>query len=49
MELLLSRTHLHGKNNSAQSAFYTDHLEKETCLVVFGGRAALRDEVKHGC
>ena len=24
MGLLLSRTHLHGENNSLQSAFYTD-------------------------
>lgn len=46
MELLLSRTHLHGKNKSAQSAYYTDHFEKENCLVVCGGRGALRDEAK---
>ena len=25
MGLLLSRTHLHGENNSPQSALYTDH------------------------
>ena len=27
MGLFLSRTHLHGENNSPQSAFYTNHLE----------------------
>ena len=25
MELLLSRSYLHGENNSLQSAFYTEH------------------------
>ena len=25
MELLLSHSHLHGENNSLQSAFYNDH------------------------
>ena len=49
MELLLSRTHLYGKNNIAQSAFYTDHFEKGNCLVVCGERGALRDETKNGC
>ena len=29
MGLLLSRSHLHGENNSPQSAFYTDRLKNE--------------------
>ena len=49
MELLLSRTHSHGKNNSAQASFDTDHFEKGNCLVVCGGKGALRDEAKNGC
>ena len=49
MELLLSRTHSHGKNNSAQASYDTDHFEKGNCLVVCGERGALRDETKNGC
>ena len=49
MELLLSLAHLHGKNNSAQSAFDTDHFEKGNCLVVCGGREALGYKAKNGC
>ena len=31
MGLLLSRTHLHGKNNGLQSAFYTDRFFNVIC------------------
>ena len=32
MGLLLSRTHLHGENNSPQSAFYTDRFHLLACF-----------------
>ena len=33
MGLLLSRTHLHGENNSPQPAFYTDRLQISLSLL----------------
>ena len=34
MGLFLSRTYLHGENNSPQSAFYTDQLSRITLLLI---------------